>query len=181
MKNALLIFAFLSFYLSSVHASVEIRSNKLTTGDGLANNSIRYMFQDSKGFMWMGTVNGLSYYDGNSFVSIYPDPNLPISLADPRIRNMEEDSNGFLWIATLSSLYSCYDLKHGRFVDFTGCGEYKQSYSKKIIASDQSIWLWDNNNGCRRVVYQDGQFSSQAYKKELELRSLWICYMFRTF
>ena len=40
MKNALLIFAFLSFYLSSVHASVEIRSNKLTTGDGLANNSI---------------------------------------------------------------------------------------------------------------------------------------------
>lgn len=167
MKNALLIFAFLSFYLSSVHASVEIRSNKLTTGDGLANNSIRYMFQDSKGFMWMGTVNGLSYYDGNSFVSIYPDPNLPVSLADPRIRNMEEDSNGFLWIATLSSLYSCYDLKHGRFVDFTGCGEYKQSYSKKIIASDQSIWLWDNNNGYRRVVYQDGQFSSQAYKKEL--------------
>ena len=167
MKNALLIFAFLSFYLSSVHASVEIRSNKLTTGDGLANNSIRYMFQDSKGFMWMGTVNGLSYYDGNSFVSIYPDPNLPVSLADPRIRNMEEDSNGFLWIATLSSLYSCYDLKHGRFVDFTGCGEYKQSYSKKIIASDQSIWLWDNNNGCRRVVYQDGQFSSQTYKKEL--------------
>ena len=166
MKNALLIFAFLSFYLSSVHASVEIRSNKLTTGDGLANNSIRYMFQDSKGFMWMGTVNGLSYYDGNSFVSIYPDPNLPISLADPRIRNMEEDSNGFLWIATLSSLYSCYDLKHGRFVDFTGCGEYKQSYSKKIIASDQSVWLWDTNNGCRRVVYQDGQFSSQAYKKE---------------
>ena len=167
MKNALLIFAFLSFYLSSVHASVEIRSNKLTTGDGLANNSIRYMFQDSRGFMWMGTVNGLSYYDGNSFVSIYPDPNLPVSLADPRIRNMEEDSNGFLWIATLSSLYSCYDLKHGRFVDFTGCGEYKQSYSKKIIASDQSIWLWDNNNGCRRVVYQNGQFSSQAYKKEL--------------
>lgn len=167
MKNALLIFAFLSFYLSSVHASVEIRSNKLTTGDRLANNSIRYMFQDSKGFMWMGTVNGLSYYDGNSFVSIYPDPNLPVSLADPRIRNMEEDSNGFLWIATLSSLYSCYDLKHGRFVDFTGCGEYKQSYSKKIIASDQSIWLWDNNNGCRRVVYQNGQFSSQAYKKEL--------------
>lgn len=166
MKNALLIFAFLSFYLSSVHASVEIRSNKLTTGDGLANNSIRYMFQDSKGFMWMGTVNGLSYYDGNSFVSIYPDPNLPVSLADPRIRNMEEDSNGFLWIATLSSLYSCYDLKHGRFVDFTGCGEYKQSYSKKIIASDQSVWLWDNNNGCRRVVYQNGQFSSQAYKKE---------------
>ena len=99
MKNALLIFAFLSFYLSSVHASVEIRSNKLTTGDGLANNSIRYMFQDSKGFMWMGTVNGLSYYDGNSFVSIYPDPNLQVSLADPRIRNIYGSPLSLLCIA----------------------------------------------------------------------------------
>lgn len=167
MKNTLLIFTFLSFCISSLYASVEVRSNKLTTGDGLANNSIRYMLQDSKGFIWMGTVDGLSYYDGNSFVSLYPDPDLPVSLADPRIRNMEEDSNGFLWIATLSSLYSCYDLKHGCFVDFTGCGEFKQSYSKKIIASDQSIWLWDISNGCRRVVYQEGKFSSQAYKKEL--------------
>lgn len=167
MKNTLLIFAFLSFYIGSVYASVEVRSNKLTTVDGLANNSIRYMFQDSKGFIWMGTVDGLSYYDGNSFVSIYPDTTLPISLADPRIRNIEEDSNGFLWIATLSSLYSCYDLKQGCFVDFTGCGEYKQSYSKKIITADQSIWLWDSKNGCRRVVYEDGEFTSQAYKKEL--------------
>ena len=167
MRKALLLLTFLYLYLCPLSASVEVRSNKLTTGDGLANNSIRYMQQDSKGFIWMGTVNGLSYYDGTSFVSIYPDPNLPISLADPRIRNIEEDANGFLWIATLSSIYSCYDLKHGCFVDFTGCGEYKQAYSKKFIASDQSIWLWHNQNGCRRVVYENGKFSSQAYQKEL--------------
>ncbi len=76
MKNALLIFAFLSFYsqFSTNCICRDTSSNKLTTGDGLANNSIRYMFPgQQKGFMWMGTVNGLkSYYDGNSFVSIYP-------------------------------------------------------------------------------------------------------------
>ena len=49
MKNALLIFAFLSFYLSSVHASVEIRSNKLTTGDGLANNKSKHFLKQEKG------------------------------------------------------------------------------------------------------------------------------------
>ena len=71
-KNTLLIFSLLLFYLYPAFASVEVRSNKLTTGDGLANNSIRYMSQDSKGFIWLGTLNGLSYYDGNSFVNIYP-------------------------------------------------------------------------------------------------------------
>ena len=41
-KNTLLIFSLLLFYLYPAFASVEVRSNKLTTGDGLANNSIRY-------------------------------------------------------------------------------------------------------------------------------------------
>lgn len=50
-KNTLLIFSLLLFYLYPAFASVEVRSNKLTTGDGLANNSIRYMSQDSKGFI----------------------------------------------------------------------------------------------------------------------------------
>ena len=165
-KNTWLIFSLLFLYLYPLSASVEIRSNKLTTGDGLANNSIRYMMQDSKGFIWLGTLNGLSYYDGNSFVNIYPDINNPLSLADSRIRSMEEDPNGFMWISTISSFISCYDLRHGCFVDFTGKGEYKENYSKFIIASDNSIWLWHNQNGCRRIVYQDGNFSSQAYKKE---------------
>lgn len=113
-KNTLLIFSLLLFYLYPAFASVEVRSNKLTTGDGLANNSIRYMSQDSKGFIWLGTLNGLSYYDGNSFVNIYPDIHNPLSLADSRIRSIEEDPNGFLWISTMSSFISCYDLRHGR-------------------------------------------------------------------
>ena len=141
-KNTFLILSLLLLYLYPLSASVEIRSNKLTTGDGLANNSTRYMMQDSKGFIWLGTLNGLSYYDGNSFVNIYPDINNPLSLADSRIRSMEEDPNGFMWISTISSFISCYDLRHGCFVDFTGNGEYKENYSKFIILSDNSIWLW---------------------------------------
>ena len=50
-KNTLLIFSLLLFYLYPAFASVEVRSNKLTTGDGLANNSIRNMRQDRKGFI----------------------------------------------------------------------------------------------------------------------------------
>lgn len=63
----------------------------MTTGDGVANNSIRYIYQDSKGFIWMGTLNGLSRYDGNSFVTYRPEGGNKISLIDHRIRDLEED------------------------------------------------------------------------------------------
>ncbi len=44
-KNTFLILSLLLLYLYPLSASVEIRSNKLTTGDGLANNSTRYTGQ----------------------------------------------------------------------------------------------------------------------------------------
>ena len=50
----------------SAKAAIELRSERLTTADGLANNSVRYIYQDSKGFIWMATLNGLNRYDGNS-------------------------------------------------------------------------------------------------------------------
>ena len=46
-KNTFLILSLLLLYLYPLSASVEIRSNKLTTGDGLANNSTRYMIEES--------------------------------------------------------------------------------------------------------------------------------------
>ena len=80
------------------------------------------LYQDSKGFIWMGTLNGLSRYDGNSFVTYRPEGGNKISLMDHRIRDLEEDKNGFLWIATSAELFSCYDLKKDCFVDFTIVG-----------------------------------------------------------
>ena len=46
--NLLLLFKLICSIFLSTH---------MTTGDGVANNSIRYIYQDSKGFIWMGTLN----------------------------------------------------------------------------------------------------------------------------
>ena len=74
------------FLLFSLHAfaSVEVQATHMTTDDGIANNSIRYVFQDSKGFIWMGTMSGLSRYDGNTFVTYRPEGGDKISLSDER-------------------------------------------------------------------------------------------------
>ena len=149
-----------------LRASIEIQSRQFTMGDGIANNSIRYLLQDSKGFIWMSTLNGLSRYDGNSFVSFRPEAG-KLSLADHRVANLMEDSHGFLWIATTPNLFSCYDLKRDCFVDFTGCGEHQQYYKECLEASNGDVWLWYNGNGCRKVTYQDDGFTSETFKKEL--------------
>ena len=152
-KHIYTLWAFFILFSQSIAASVEVRSTHMTTGDGVANNSIRYIYQDSKGFIWMGTLNGLSRYDGNSFVTFRPEGGNKISLIDHRIRDLEEDKNGFLWIATSAELFSCYDLKKDCFVDFTGCGEYKQLYSYKMTDREGNVWLWQDGNGCRKVTY----------------------------
>ena len=174
-------FLWACFLLFSLHAfaSVEVQATHMTTDDGIANNSIRYVFQDSKGFIWMGTMSGLSRYDGNTFVTYRPEGGDKISLSDHRIWGLEEDSNGFLWIFTSADLVSCYDLKRDCFVDFTGCGEHKQHYSHRITDHAGNMWLYNKGNGCRKVTYQDGRFHSVIYKKRLgSLPSDRVAYVF---
>lgn len=169
-KHILLTCVSLLVSLLSTSASIEVRSTHMTTTDGLANNSICYIFQDSKGFIWMGTLNGLSRYDGNSFVTFLPESesgNNRISLSTNHARTISEDKNGFLWIETSGEFFNCYDLRKDCFVDFTGCGEYRQNYDRKAEAANGDVWLWNSRNGCRRVTYQNGAFSSVSFRKSL--------------
>ncbi len=156
--------ALLSLFSLTLFANTGVRARRLTTADGLSNNSVRIFYQDSKGFIWMGSLNGLNRYDGNTFRTFFPKESVggQLSLADRRIRNMVEDENNFLWITMATDLVSCYDLKRDCFVDFTGCGEQSQRYTYLEIMPGE-VWLWGQNLGCRRVVYRDGVFSSQAF------------------
>lgn len=156
---------FLLFALKGF-ASIEIRSKQITIADGLPNNSVRYFLQDSKGFMWLGTLNGLSRYDGNSFLTFYPSSDKSLSLQDRRVFDIGEDKNGFLWTSFSSEQFSCYDLKKACFVDFTGCGEFQQKYAKKLILQNGDVWLWYEGNGCRKVSYtKERGFASVTYKE----------------
>lgn len=108
--------ASLAFSLSA-NADTEFQLMQLTTADGLANNTVRHIMQDTKGRIWICTSNGLSLYDGTEFKNFHPlrDKNT-ISLNDQRTKQAHE-SDGMLWIQTARN-YSCYDLKKDCFIDF---------------------------------------------------------------
>ena len=182
-KHLLSAWIFLFILLADISASIEVRSTHMTTSDGIANNSVSYIFQDSKGFIWMGTINGLSRYDGNIFMNFLPGNDSignKISLSTNHIRRISEDRNKFLWIETSGEFFNCYDLKRDCFVDFTGCNEYRQNYDRRIEASNGDIWLWNSKNGCRKVIYKDNAFTSVVFKKsEGNLPSDSVAYVYQ--
>jgi len=167
MKNLLCLGIFLfNILFTHSYASVDVQSTFITSNDGLGNNFVRHIFQDSKGFLWMSTLNGLTRYDGHSFVTFRPEKGDNISLIDHHVREVSEDKNQFLWIRISPEFYNCYDLKRECFVDFTGCGEHANRYSHRFEASNGDTWLWHHLSGCRRISYKDGRFESTVFRVE---------------
>jgi len=85
MFKRIQIFTFIFFLCQISWSSVDVSSRFLTMNDGLSSNSVLSIIQDNKGFMWIGTSNGLNRYDGYNFVSYFPEKG-KISLIDNRIK-----------------------------------------------------------------------------------------------
>ena len=77
---------------------------RLTVADGLPSNYVRALMQDSRGFMWFGTLDGLARYDGHEFVVYQHDPHDSTSLSNNWIFSLLEDRTGAIWIGTQNGL-----------------------------------------------------------------------------
>ncbi len=65
-----------------------LRFDRLSIEDGLSQSKINSIFQDQRGFMWFGTVEGLNKYDGYTFTVYTLDPDNPLR---SRIRHLKRD------------------------------------------------------------------------------------------
>ncbi|MBN2355424.1 hypothetical protein JXO59_04885 [candidate division KSB1 bacterium] len=75
-----------------------IRFRRLSTTDGLSQNTVRDILQDSRGFMWFATQDGLNRYDGYTFYPYRHNPDDSCSLSNNLVICMAEDHSGALWI-----------------------------------------------------------------------------------
>jgi hypothetical protein len=75
-----------------------LRFGRLTSEDGLSGNQTYNVAQDSYGFMWFATANGLNRYDGASVKVYRHDPDDPSSLSQSAVRAMIVDRSGDLWL-----------------------------------------------------------------------------------
>ena len=91
--------------LSDVYAQPKrLQFMKLTPDDGLSSSIVSSIIQDHKGFVWIGTPDGLNRYDGFKFVVYKNNPADSSSLVDNVVKTMFEDHNKNLLIGTENGL-----------------------------------------------------------------------------
>jgi signal transduction histidine kinase/ligand-binding sensor domain-containing protein len=94
-----------------------LQFSNLSTKDGLPHSTIRSFYQDSKGFMWIGTGNGLAVYDGLNFTvynsNIFDDNSLEGNTVTKMMGDTLDGEEGF-WVLTIDNI-SFFNLERKRF------------------------------------------------------------------
>ncbi len=86
----------------------------ITTTQGLSSNKVHQVLQDSRGFFWIATANGLNRFDGSSFKVFQHHKDDSTSIADNFCTGLLEDSLGNIWVSTYAGI-SIYIRKENRF------------------------------------------------------------------
>ncbi|WP_291727525.1 two-component regulator propeller domain-containing protein [Bernardetia sp.] len=136
------------------------------TAKGLLSNSIRVIYQDKEGTMWIGTdKGGLSKYDENTktFTTFTHDPSLPNSLSNDRVRDIYEDSDGTLWISTYGGGLNKFDAKNQVFSAYKSNVNDKYSISTNRIYpvyedSNNNFWVLTYGGGLNKLDRKSGKF-----------------------
>ncbi|WP_258104663.1 two-component regulator propeller domain-containing protein [Marinoscillum sp. MHG1-6] len=143
----------------------QARFHHLTTDDGLSQNMVDCMLQDSQGFMWLGTWNGLCRYDGYEFELFNEKESPPYSLRSNFIYALHEDGFGNIWVGTGEGLY-LYIYDQHKFLPVELNAEISSDLDYKVIApigENKLIISAGQSLNLIRVVNKAGDFELLKY------------------
>jgi signal transduction histidine kinase/ligand-binding sensor domain-containing protein/DNA-binding response OmpR family regulator len=169
MKNILILF-FLSVF-SLVHTPLTFADEKtnvlsfdyFSQMNGLPNNQIQCIYQDKKGWIWLGTSQGLSRFDGYRFVNFIHSTNDTTSLSGSLVRVIFEDRKGNILVGTENGGLNVFDREKERFLHpYKNHPEFKSkevsvnSIKEDIegnlyLGTDRSLLKIDNNGQLSKI------------------------------
>lgn len=157
----LLFFILLDFFTVSLCAK---DFKILDTSNGLPDNTVKCFTQDSRGFMWLGTFNGLCRFDGAEFVIYRHDKNTSNSIVDNHVEALLSVGDS-LWVGTERGL-NYYSLMENRF--------YTCSYITET-AGEKEL-----NEAIRNILWCGGRIFTLTKSHELlvqkEERIFTVCH-----
>lgn len=133
----------------SLSVKIIPRFNTLSVDDGLSQNSVYSIYQDSKGYMWFGTADGLNRYDGK-FIKVYKaivTANTPANSNFVKSKIIE-DKNGNIWYSTETGLFVVerFTEKVIQKLSFKESNGFSAYYPLQFIIND-TIWFVHKNEG----------------------------------
>jgi ligand-binding sensor domain-containing protein len=111
--------------------------------EGLAQGYVGSILQDSRGFMWFGTSDGLSRYDGYTFKNYRNDPKDSTTISTGLISALHESKSGFIWVGFNAGNIDCFDRSTEQFIHVREVQNGNQNLSPiSFIGEDVSGTLW---------------------------------------
>jgi signal transduction histidine kinase/ligand-binding sensor domain-containing protein/AraC-like DNA-binding protein len=126
--------------MSAQSTITTIRFEHINSMQGLSQNTVLCIFQDSYGFMWMGTRDGLNRYNGYDFDVFRRDGSVT-GIGGNYIEAIAQDKNGDLWVATQNGL-SRFDYDKSKFENFPLESLLAGLQEIHAILIDQANTLW---------------------------------------
>ena len=135
---------FLFLIPQQIQAQSELSFDIFSQENGLPNNQIQCIYQDSKGWMWIGTSQGLSRFDGYHFLNYLPRQNDSSSLFGNLVRVIKEDSRGNLLIGTETGGLNIFNREKEIFTQpFKNIEQLKnKEISVNTIEEDKNGNIW---------------------------------------
>ena len=84
--------------------------------NGLAQRSVTDILQDSKGFMWFSTWNGLNKFDGYTFKNYKAFPGDGCTLTSNRLGKIAQTQDGDIWCQTYDERIYLFDSRREKFI-----------------------------------------------------------------
>lgn len=145
MRRLFVVFFVLFFAEVGLSQNAVYKFNHLSTAEGLSQNSVIALYQDSLGQIWIGTRDGLNKYDGAEFITYRYEKDNPLSISNNDILCIENDRFGFMWLGTYFGLNK-YDPKKNSFKTYFANKDNAFSLADNIIwtikeLSNNELWV----------------------------------------
>jgi len=139
-----------------------------TVENGLSQSTTNCLFQDSRGYIWIGTQDGLNLFNGKKFTIFYNNALDKNTLSNKWIYDVQEDKQGNIWVATLSGLNK-FDRKTFSFQHFYHNSKNPRSLPQNtimglLIDKNNTMWLRSKD---LLIRYYKNEFYSYEIPKDL--------------
>lgn len=132
----------------------------LSTTDGLSNKKVNCIAQDSYGYMWFGTNDGLNRFDGKEWVYFRVGNENSKGLLSNHITSLVTSRNGEMWIGSTNAGVFKYSPTENLFKNYVkGLGSY---HVLSLFLDDKNeLYISSNNSGIYKLSERLDRFVSQ--------------------
>ncbi|MES2776839.1 MAG: histidine kinase [Bacteroidota bacterium] len=142
MKSIFALFLFLATATATFSQGPGLAFHTLSERDGISDNFINSMLKDRNGNIWIGTLNGLNYYDGGKF-HVFNQTKDSNSLVNNSIHSLCQDKAGKIWGGTDNGIF-CYEIGKDIFKRYK-LPQTRSAAAALTIVCDKEGDIWANN------------------------------------